>query len=158
MKNQKVLGALCASALGALGVLFEAEAMKLSHRERFSREFPRGVFLFRGEPTAVSLQLRIDGFGDTSRSSCPQRIVIPWSIEVLGEDYFKGCPLTYIAFEFGSQLWEVGARAFSDSSLRSICIPASVERLMGHCFEKCRFLASVTFEQNPQLTRVEEYA
>ncbi|MDR1267689.1 MAG: leucine-rich repeat domain-containing protein, partial [Holosporales bacterium] len=30
--------------------------------------------------------------------------------------------------------------------------------LIGHCFEKCRFLASVTFEQNPQLTRVEEYA
>jgi dextranase len=57
-------------------------------------------------------------------------IVLPSSVEVLGEWCFSGCPsLTSITFESGSKLQRIEESAFKGSGLLSIEIPSSVEVL-----------------------------
>jgi hypothetical protein len=81
---------------------------------------------------------------------------------------FGGCRrLGTVIFESGSRLRVIGNRAFHDcSSLRSICIPASVEKLDGDqnlygdggCFAGCSRLGTVTFESGSTLFVIENYA
>jgi hypothetical protein len=46
----------------------------------------------------------------------------------------------------------------SCSSLRSICIPSSVEKLGKDCFSLCESLSTVTFESGSKLSSIEEFA
>jgi hypothetical protein len=55
-------------------------------------------------------------------------VVIPASVEVLGEGAFSECKsLSSIIFESGSRLSKVEKWAFRDSELAEIVFPASVE-------------------------------
>jgi hypothetical protein len=57
-------------------------------------------------------------------------------IEILGPGCFRTCAwIQSFAFESGSKLRRIEARAFADcEQLESICIPATVEILCGSCF------------------------
>jgi hypothetical protein len=44
------------------------------------------------------------------------------------------------------------------SSLKSICIPSSLERIKHDCFNRCSSLSRVTFEPSPRTRMVESSA
>jgi hypothetical protein len=72
-----------------------------------------------------------------------------------------GClkSIQFIAFEFKSGLSQIGAESFANYlSLRSICVPASVEFLGERSFSSCNPLSSLTFESGSKLTRIEANA
>jgi hypothetical protein len=51
----------------------------------------------------------------------------------------------------------IGRYAFANcSSLSSICIPSSVEKLSDYCFEECQSLSTIEFEIDSHLSRVEQ--
>jgi hypothetical protein len=57
---------------------------------------------------------------------------------VAGFSIGKYSPLESVTFEPGSKLRELEDCAFSDCpSLRSICIPKSVQKMDGSCFSDC---------------------
>jgi hypothetical protein len=64
-----------------------------------------------------------------------------------------------VTFETGSKLSRIESGAFRDcSSLSSICILSSVEKLYKSCFYGCKALSDVTFEAGSQLLRIEDRA
>jgi hypothetical protein len=87
-------------------------------------------------------------------------VLIPASIEILGNCCFSNCTLlTEIIFEPGSKLNEMAVMLFIKCySLQSICIPANVETIHGYCFANCTSLANVSFAPGSKLTRIEEDA
>ncbi len=98
-------------------------------------------------------------------SDCPiTSIEIPASVETIGATAFKGCSkLTTVTFEKGSQLKTISGGnyshhyyygAFSDCSITSIEIPASVETIEAAAFSRCSKLATVTFEKGSQLKTI----
>jgi hypothetical protein len=125
---------------------------------------------------------KIEAFAFAGRVSLVS-ICIPASVEILGNDCFGGLYLTEnpkfcfgsyypnrdfrccislesVTFEKVSKMKEIGARAFTGCiSLRSICIPASVEILGDNCFGLtvcdrfygCQSLYSVIIERGSML-------
>jgi hypothetical protein len=86
-------------------------------------------------------------------------IIIPSSVEVLGEFCFSNChSLSSITFESDSHLQRIEKSAFSSSGLKSIVIPSSVEVLCESCFSRCESLSSITFESDSHLQRIEKSA
>jgi hypothetical protein len=85
---------------------------------------------------------------------------IPRNVTILGEACLKGHDaFQFVAFEDGSQLFEIGPMAFSFcDSLQSIAVPSSVRFLGSHCFSDCKSLGSVTFQQPSKLTGIGEAA
>jgi hypothetical protein len=64
-----------------------------------------------------------------------------------------------VAFEKYSRLRVIGIMAFDEcSSLKSICIPSSVETVEATAFFECRALAHVGFESHSQLLRINHQA
>jgi hypothetical protein len=51
-------------------------------------------------------------------------------------------------------LIRIEEKALYGRSLRSVCIPASVEILERECFSGCRLLASVTFESGAKMIEI----
>jgi hypothetical protein len=87
-------------------------------------------------------------------------ISIPPKVKILGMCCFRGSKRHFARFEavrFGSrsQLWRIGAFCFAFCSLKSICIPRSVEILGRCCFKGTRShhspLANITFEAESRL-------
>jgi hypothetical protein len=66
--------------------------------------------------------------------------------------------LSIVSFEPHSRLRRIGARAFVESSLRSIDIPPSVEIIGRRCFQYCSHLSIVRFELDSQLSVLEDDA
>jgi hypothetical protein len=63
---------------------------------------------------------------------------VPSSVETLGPCCFAQCVrLTTMTFEDHSKLKRIGERAFSDSELISITIPAGTEEIDGSAFANC---------------------
>ena len=93
-------------------------------------------------------------------------IEIPASVETIEMCAFQGCTaLTTVTFEKGSQLKTIEgvswiysrsySGAFSDcTSLTSIEIPASVEKIGVAAFKGCTALTTVTFETGSQLKEI----
>ena len=83
-------------------------------------------------------------------------IVIPDSVEELGDDSFSDCMrLRRITFCEPSSLKRIGDNAFSDCQvLTEITIPDSVEELGCKCFYNCRDLTRITFGQLSSLRRI----
>jgi hypothetical protein len=78
---------------------------------------------------------------------------------VLSDSCFCGCKsLGSVTFESGSALREIGPRAFLDSGLVSMSIPASVEVIGKSAFNVCGSLESVTFEAGSVLREIGEDA
>jgi hypothetical protein len=74
-------------------------------------------------------------------------IVIPSSVEVLGEWCFSNCEsLSSVIFESGSILSRIEEYAFYRTGLIEMIVPSSVEVLGESCFSYCESLSSVTFE------------
>ena len=102
-------------------------------------------------------------FADCISLTC---IEIPASVEKIGAGAFHGCAaLTTVTFEKGSQLKTIEgvswiysrsySGAFSDcTSLTSIEIPASVEKIGVAAFKGCTALTTVTFETGSQLKEI----
>jgi hypothetical protein len=64
-----------------------------------------------------------------------------------------------LTFESRSKLIRIEALALSGcSSLKSICIPASVEIVCEKCFHACSLLSSLTFESGSKLKEIEAEA
>jgi hypothetical protein len=79
-------------------------------------------------------------------------IIVPASIEFLGEGCFSDCrSLSSITFESGSRLSRIESWAFSQTGLVEIIVPASIEFLGEECFHECRSLSSITFESGSRL-------
>jgi hypothetical protein len=57
-----------------------------------------------------------------------------------------------LTFESGSHLSILGQSAFSGSSLQSICIPSSIERLPRSSLDGCRSLVRIDFESGCRLS------
>jgi hypothetical protein len=62
------------------------------------------------------------------------------------------------AFETDSRLSRLEERAFCESGLTSIHLPASVTVIGEACFSYCRSLASITFESGSQLSELAKWA
>jgi hypothetical protein len=67
---------------------------------------------------------------------------------------FQPRPTRWSAFESGWKLSRIEKRAFRETGLVEMILPASVEFLGEECFSDCRSLSSVTFEQKSRLPRV----
>ena len=94
-----------------------------------------------------------------------EEIVIPASVEKIEQYAFDGCAhLNEVVFAFGSQLQEIGYRAFQGTNLTEIIIPASVKKIgygvqeyyYGYVFAGCSQLTKVIFESPSSLEDVEE--
>jgi hypothetical protein len=78
---------------------------------------------------------------------CSSRIVVPKSIEFIGEYCFVECKsLDEVIFESGCNLKRIEKGTFSRSGLKSIRIPSTVEFIGEECFSRCKFLKEVIFE------------
>ncbi len=96
-----------------------------------------------------------------------KKIVIPASVQRIGEQAFSSCYyLEELLFEEGSQLQRIGSRAFFDTKLTEVVIPPSVKEIRGSAFRDCEYLqtakipkgctlADKVFKNSP--TKVEEY-
>lgn len=71
-----------------------------------------------------------------------EKIVIPASVQRIGEQAFSLTYLKELEFEQGSQLKRIGSRAFYDTELTEVVIPPSVEEIRGSAFRKCKHLTS----------------
>jgi hypothetical protein len=82
-------------------------------------------------------------------------LVLSPDYETLGRCSFIERNCSSIAFESGSKLTRIGDHAFAlCSSLKAICIPASVEFLGEQCFLRCMSLIQLTFESGSRLTQI----
>lgn len=75
-------------------------------------------------------------------------IVLPDSIEIIGEGAFNGCGSTVgLKLNLPKSLKELGENAFGNSGLYGeIVIPGTVSQLEGYTFKSCSFLESVIIE------------
>ena len=73
-------------------------------------------------------------------------IVIPESVQSIGDNAFSGCTnLKSVTFEGASKLTSIGLNAFQYCrSLESIIIPSGVTEISNYTFDQCTSLASVT--------------
>jgi hypothetical protein len=70
--------------------------------------------------------------------SCSRSITVFSSVEILADRCFENCDeLETVIFEAPSKLKKIGQRAFADSAIRSITIPASVNEIDGSAFVGC---------------------
>jgi hypothetical protein len=82
-------------------------------------------------------------------------LVLPPEYETLGSSSFSECNISSIAFEAGSRITGIQNLAFEFcTSLKAICIPASVEFLGEGCFMGCESLIQLTFESGSRLTEI----
>jgi hypothetical protein len=105
----------------------------------------------------------IDGvvgrLSEFSNQAHPFRQWICCSVEVICEKCFSKCKsLESISFEWDSKLSRIERKAFCESCLESIHLPASVEVICESCFSRCASLKSISFESNSKLSRIERRA
>jgi hypothetical protein len=127
---------------------------------RLERDFPRNFIYFEGRVFQVQLFSVLNSAVDIL-----DNLVLPRNLRGIYAEGEHPCStgalihIEFIAFEFQSELYEIGTKSISNSSsLRSICLPASVEFLGEHSFSHCRSLSSFTFESGSKLSRIEACA
>jgi len=78
-----------------------------------------------------------------SHSHKLKSLLIPNSVEILGDSCFECSKPQFIGLASGSKLRKIGQSAFSNSSISSIEIPSSMEELSYECFSdsKIKFIA-----------------
>jgi hypothetical protein len=85
-----------------------------------------------------------------------QHVVVAANVTALGNDAFRLCSnIQTVTFENGSQLTDIGQRAFSHcSSLVQITIPAGVTVIQETAFGTCTGMQAVTFAPGSQLQAI----
>jgi hypothetical protein len=84
-----------------------------------------------------------------------ENVIVGRDIESLGECCFAEAKLINVRFEEDSRLTTIGDFAFRNcTALRSICIPANVERIGMDCFLECKALTECTFAPFSRLTEI----
>ena len=88
-------------------------------------------------------------------ASIGRPLIIPASVEEIGEQCFRETKLSSVAFESGSCLKKIGKEAFAENKyLKSkITIPASVEVIGEECFKDCVQFPGVEYEPGSRLIR-----
>jgi hypothetical protein len=116
---------------------------KILQFEKQSHILVHGGFLFAADSGTVLGQV---GSADIFE--------VPAQFEEIGKNAFRGFVAFAFMFENGSRLREIGEEAFSESELRAVSVPSSVEILGDRCFENCPLLQKVTFEEPPRLKKI----
>jgi hypothetical protein len=83
---------------------------------------------------------RLKEIGEAAFACCEglEAFTVPSSVVTIGDRCFVSCKsMTKVRFEGLPRLKRIGERAFSDSGLTSITIPASVEKIAGSAFMGC---------------------
>lgn len=99
-------------------------------------------------PASLDIPAEIDGhvvteIGDWAFQGAEhlQKVVLPDTVERIGEDAFRKCP-DLAEVSFGSSLSEIGAEAFADcTSLSSIELPETIIGIGEYAFWRCSSLA-----------------
>lgn len=90
-------------------------------------------------------------------------IEIPANVTYIGTYAFSGCAdLTTVTFAEGSKLESFAtttktsdiSRAFQNTGIVSITLPASLEKVTGNLFYGCESLTTVSFEENSAVTEI----
>lgn len=116
------------------------------------------------EPVFVKLSDIFEGFysvnggffitGVKDNSAYTDFVMLPRMVTVIGERAFRDSELSYILFEDGSRLIEIGDYAFENSAIRNIEIPASVRNIGEYAFSGCEELTEVSFQDNCELIMI----
>jgi hypothetical protein len=94
----------------------------------------------------------VNGF----KNSNFERVLIPASVESIGNEAFSGCVnLEKVFFKDGSNLTCLGARAFESCyKLETIFLPHSLEFIHDAAFLNCKNLKKVFFEKNCDIKKL----
>lgn len=82
-------------------------------------------------------------------------IIIPKSVQSIGENAFHDFKGSKIEFEPQSELTDLGVGAFFAAEITDICIPKGVKVIQPKTFYLCRNLTKVSFEEGSLLTTVQ---
>lgn len=82
-----------------------------------------------------------------------QSIIIPETVSTIGEKSFCGCNLLNVIWN--ENLNYIGSTAFCNNDFEEISIPGNVATIDHHCFETCRLLKKVEFQEG--ITKVDGY-
>ena len=85
-------------------------------------------------------------------------IIIPSSVNTIGDYAFSFARYKDISFEEGSCIESFGEGAFSGSEIEQFTIPSSVSSISYEAFAYCRSLGAVTFGEGSALERIENNA
>ena len=80
-------------------------------------------------------------------------VIIPKSVEYIGDEAFSNNNLTTVSFEEGSKLKAIGAKALQSNKLTSITIPSSVEEIGVSAFDGNQ-ITTINFESNSKLKTI----
>ena len=129
-----------------------------------------GGYISKGYGTSIENASNMI-FGVFAKCSTLSSIEIPANVETIDACVFQDCiNLSVVTFEQGSKLKEFGdgyaetgyrpfvTGAFANcTALKSIQIPANVEKIGVGTFKNCSQLSSVTFEPNSKLKTIDGY-
>jgi len=119
-----------------------------------------GDLAFMNTPYAIDqvvpdASCRLIQFPLTCKDVVNGNLFVPASYVGIADKAFAKCSnLISITFEAGSNLKQIGSKAFLESNLVSINVPASLESIGTEAFEGCSNLVSVTFEAGSSLVHI----
>jgi hypothetical protein len=124
-----------------------------------NREFPRNFVSVHGSDIPVN-EMDFGRHGWTSpERDCRLAICVSSYIQTISGGFCPRNSVSAVTFESDSQLFRIERRVFHEcKSLRSICIPSSLETLCPQCFSQCGRLSSLTFEPGSRLSWIQDRA
>ena len=85
-------------------------------------------------------------------------VVIPSSVEEIGNAAFSRSTVETVVFESGSKCHTIGDNAFKESGVVAISVPSSVETIGGSAFDGCAALTRVSFFAGSNLSVIGDSA
>ncbi len=105
--------------------------------------------------TSLTLGNRLTAIGDRAFDSAGlTSLVLPATVQTIGEWSFFNCPLTTLTLNDGLQ--SIGSRAFYGAAIQTLDIPNSVTMLGTYAFSNCKKLETLTVGNG--ITKIGDYA
>ena len=105
--------------------------------------------------TTVSLGSKLTTIGNRAFDSAAiTSLVLPATVQTIGEWSFFNCPLTTLTLNEG--LLSIGSRAFYGAAIQTLDIPNSVSSLGTYAFSNCKKLETLTVGTG--LSKISDYA